>query len=279
MTARKRILITTLSTILLAVFLLTPAAADTQKQIVPNRGLIIDNEPIASLQEQYQQAVDSGWSDEMLETLASQIAFMELSENERTASVTSDTPQSRAFYAYHVLSVQQFNQEDPYYCVPAVMQQTINFLTDGAICPSQNTLATILGTTTTGANPGTDADQIVPCLAQYSIAYTIVPGDAMTTREIVNYVVTDIESYEKPPIAGIYVPPFAVVEGVHEVGWHYQTGGHVINVSEIYQMEPECEESKFYIVDPLGPSKGQLTWDYYFVDAQQFTDCAMIMWW
>ena len=279
MTARKRILIITLSTILLAAFLLTPAAADTQKQLAPNRGLIIGNEPIATPQEQYQQAVESGWSDEMLEILASQLAFMELSESERTALVSSDTPQSRAFYAYHVLSVQQFNQENEHYCAPAVMQQTINFWTDGLVCPSQDTLAAFLGTVTTGANPGTDADQIVPCLARYAIPYAVIPGDAMTTREIVNYVVTDIESYEKPPIAGIYVPPFAVVEGVHEVGWHYPTGGHVVNVSEIYQMEPECEESKFYIVDPLGPSKGQLTWDYYFVDAQQFTDCTMIMWW
>lgn len=274
MTARKRILITALSAILLAAFLLMPAAADTERQPNPVSGVL--NEPVSTPQEQYQHGIDEGWSSATMDTLSSKLAFMELTEAERTAQVVPTTPMARGFYAYHVLSVQQFEQEYDYWCGPAVAKQTINFLSGGTINPTQYELAVEFDTIRIG---GTNSTSINNYLSEMGYPYANVPTATMTTRDLVNYVATGIDAYDSPPFGAIATrnSPY-LVDDVHAIGWHYQTDGHFINISEIYQMEPEYEDSKFYIVDPYG-TWHDATLDYYFVTAEQYAGVMTSFYW
>ena len=271
MTARKRILITALSTILLATFLLMPVAADTERQPNPVSGVL--NEPVSTPQEQYQRGIDEGWSSTTMDTLSSKLAFMELTEAERTAQVVPTAPMARGFYAYHVLSVQQFHQETTYWCGPAVTKQTINFLSGGTINPSQSTLASTLGTTTAG----TDSTRINSYLSSQGFPYANVPTSTMSTRDLVNYVATGIDSYDSPPFGAVAIRSSQTVDDYNDIGWHY-VGNLMVNISEIFQMEPEYEESKFYIVDPYG-TWIDTTLDYYFVTAEQYSDVMTSFWW
>lgn len=272
MTTQKRLFSVVIITILLAAFLLMPAAADNRLQSATVMGVI--DEPISTPQEQYQHGINEGWSSATMDTLSSKLAFMSLTEEERTAQVVPTEPMARGFYAYHVLSVQQFKQELNYWCGPAVTKQTINFLSGGAINPSQSSLASILGTTTAGTASG----RMNQYLSSQGYPYANVSTATMTTRDLVNYVATAIDSYSSPPFGGVTIKSNQKVDSYSDIGWHYTTGGHFINISEIFQMEPEYEESKFYIVDPYGTWVDN-TLDYYFVTAEQYADVMRSFWW
>lgn len=182
-------------------------------------------------------------SEESRAIAEGKLRFMMMSEAERTAA-TQATMTARGLVAVKICNVPHFRQERSDYCGPATTKQTIHYLTDGAISPTQTQLA---GYIHWSDQNGTSSTEMKNWLAKQGYVYYNVPTGTMTIRDIVNYVATGIDAYDYPCFGGIKVTQSQKNSGI----WPYKTtDGHILNISGIYQHEPDYEYSVLEFTDP-----------------------------
>ena len=219
-------------------------------------------------------------SSESRATAEGKLNFMLLTEAERTAIVQASMP--RSFYDLKKCNVPHFRQERSDYCGPATAKQTIHYLTDGAISPTQDEIAPHVGMTDPGEEEGEEgsysaSSQLIRnWLEDYGFYYYSVNVSTMSTRDIVNYVVADIGTYDNPCFGGVTANNQAVSSGY----WPYYTGGHILNISGIIQYEPDYQNSSLQFTDPY------ITWaDTYnttgkhYVSLLHYNEVKTSFWW
>ena len=172
--------------------------------------------------------------------------FMLLTEAERTSLVQASvqTSVSRSFFDFKSCDVPHFRQERDDYCGPATAKQTIHYLTDGVISPTQNALAGYIGWTD---EYGSSTAKIQEWLEEQGFMYYRVDVNTLTMRDVVNYVATDLDAYDNPCFGAVAVTEEEKIDGV----WPYDTEGHILNISGIYQYEPDYTRSELVFTDPF----------------------------
>lgn len=213
-------------------------------------------------------------SSESRATAEGKLNFMLLTEAERTAIVQASMP--RSFYALKKCDVPHFRQEERYYCGPATAKQTIHYLTDGAISPTQAEIAPHVGGIGEDGTYSAYSGYIRDWLARYGFYYYSVDVSTMSTRDIVNYVATAVDTYDNPCFGGVTALDQAVSSGY----WPYYTGGHILNISGIVQYEPDYQNSSLQFTDPY------ITWaDTYnttgkhYVSLLHYNEVKTSFWW
>ncbi|MFC3800963.1 hypothetical protein [Cohnella sp. GCM10012308] len=136
-----------------------------------------------------------------------------------------------------------YQQTQTYYCSPAVSKSIVQYLSGTS--DSQSTIATALGTTTSGTDPTT-----IPAYLnskQSTVHYIYTSSPSQTT--LLNNLYYDVVTMQSPSSVGI----------VNSTGanWHYSTSGHNLAVNAIYD-----DKSKVQFADPLGGT--QSGWAYYY---------------
>lgn len=133
---------------------------------------------------------------------------------------------------YMSLNVPTCEQINGYYCGPATVQQTIKFYKGSA--PSQDTIASQLGTTT----DGTDMTRIAG-VVNNNLGYSQYSMIAIGTQTDWANKVTYALSINKPVIIDI--------KAASGSGWPYTTNGHFMNVSG---HDRSSSVSKAKVTDP-----------------------------
>ncbi len=197
--------------------------------------------------------------------------FMMLSEAERTNEVQSKMT-TRSLVAIKMCNVPFFKQEKNYWCGPATAKQTIHYLTKGSYSPTQTQIAGYIGTTTAGSS----STNIANWLRKQGYYYNSVSVSSMTTRDIVNYVATDLDAYDNPCFGGVKITSGLI--GTNR--WHYTTNGHILNISGIQQYEPDYNNSLIQVTDPyITWKKPSITSGKYYVSVGDYKSAMTSFWW
>lgn len=226
-----------------------------------------------SFQEEILRINDSSTlTDEEKAKAISKINFMMMSNEERTALVLSRVPKNSRSTIIKRCNVPFFKQQNTYYCGPAVTKQTIHYLTDGAISPSQSTLAKALGTTSEGSSSSDMADW----LETKGFYYYRVNVNTMTIQDIINYVASGIDSYDMPPFGAVAISKSQKAS----TAWRYTTGGHFINISAIYQDTVSNNACRLEVTDPyITWVDSTITSGKYNVPIGDYHEVMTSFWW
>ena len=210
-------------------------------------------------------------SDEAREKAIEQYEFMTSTSAERTQSVSSQAV-AREMYNSHWVGIPHYTQETSYWCGPATTKQTIEYVSGGTISPTQSALANSLGTTTAG----TSSVNMAMWLASQGYPYYSV-AVSMTTRDLVNYLVSGIGYYMKPTFGGVAITGSMLSDD----GWQYTTGGTLLNVSAIVQYEPDYENSLLQVTDPYihWVDEDAFPTGRYAVPLLDYYDAMTSFWW
>lgn len=171
----------------------------------------------------------------------SKYEFMSLSASERSNIVSAQRASvgtvTRASYDVYRIALLHFRQENGYYCGPATLKQTINYLSSGANNPTQSALAQAIGTTTAGSS----STRMAQWLDSQGYPYYSVSVSTMTLDDISEYVYTDIMYYDNPLFGGI---------STTSSNWLYPTGGHLLNISGIQYNNSVSSDIEIEFTDP-----------------------------
>lgn len=152
-----------------------------------------------------------------------------------------------------------YQQTESYYCVPATAKSMVQYLSGSS--DSQGTIATALGTTSSG----TDPTKLAPYLnsKQSTVHYIYSANPSQTS--MLTYLYHDIVTMQSPGSMGISNPTGA--------NWHYATTGHSLVVNAIYD-----DKSIIQFADPLrGTQSG---WAYYYEKTAAVANsvCTRVVW-
>lgn len=224
---------------------------------------------------QYQEALNNPHlSAEELEMVAQKCAFLKLTPEERAAQINGGVQTASTISEIYVLDgFATFKQENDYWCGPATVKQTIHYLTDGEISPSQAEIAAAIGTTTSGSS----STRMAKWLAAQGFQYTSIPVKNMTERDLVTYVALDLGTYDRPTFGAVCIPETAIREEGDTLGWYYDTNGHFLNITEVWHREPDIENSLIYVSDPYIEYVKPKLWGYH-VSAAQYAERMTSFW-
>ena len=199
---------------------------------------------------------------------------MILSEEDKTSLITKNFLEVKTLQNILSLDVPTFKQERTYWCGPATVKQTVHFLSNGTNSPTQTQIAGYIGTTTAGSS----STYMANWLASHGYYYYSVSTSSMTSRDLVNYSAADLGTYGMPPFGGVAIATSNLRPSGATHGWMYTTGGHFLNISELWYMEPNYGDSLIYVSDPYIP------WVYptmsgYFVTANEYMNVITSFWW
>lgn len=217
-----------------------------------------------------------------IERAKDKYAFISMTEEERTAYVRSQKAKMiqnslatrSAAYSLQLsymerLPVPHYTQENLYYCGPATAKQTIAFMSDESINPSQSEIAQAIGTTTNGSS----TTSIQKWLAKYGYDFVSVPVASMTVQDLDNYVYSAVSAYQSPVFGAI-----AVKNTTSNL--IYPTTGHILNISGIMYDGVNDENDQLELTDPY------ITWvtsihptGKYFVPIDEYKNVMTSFWW
>lgn len=186
-------------------------------------GDIYTHEPI-TLDQQLENVINSEEINEgqKLKVISKINSAKEINEGQENSIVT------RASNTYNCTrSIPYYKQQNSYYCGPATTKQSLQYLKGTS--PSQSTIASSLGTTTSG----TDGTKIVEYLNnnQSSNYYVIVEPTSQSAMESTIY--SGLTNFNAPPILRVKITS-GQVSTQHPQSWYYTTNGHFMNISGQY---------------------------------------------
>ena len=151
-----------------------------------------------------------------------------------------------------------YQQINNYYCAPASVKSVLQYINGSSA--SQSTIASGLGTTSSGTNP----TKIAPYLNQKQSFYYARFANP-TQTEMCDKLYATITGPKKPCLMSIVNPSGS--------NWHYATGGHRLVINAIYS-----DKSRIQFADPLGGT--QSGWAYFYLKTKAVASsvCRDIIW-
>ena len=144
---------------------------------------------------------------------------------------------------YQVLSVNCFKQETNYWCGPATVKQTINYMNGSS--SSQKTYANQLGTSTSGTDMTSIPSVLNNNISSHRYSYMSIGSFSNYTNNICSALSSG-------------TPIVIDIKATGQEGWPYSTNGHYINISGI---DSNSRHNLLMVTDPWYKALGNNWYD------------------